>query len=165
MKCLRKSITAAVIGLGVLSVTASPSLAGSADVSVEPLAKVQIAHAGQGQGYGMGGHGMGGSGMMGSGMMGSSMGGQGMMSPGMHQGHGNRVVPMQDLSIDDVRHFFDHRLAMHGNDRVKVGEVTQTDEHTIIANIVTVDESLVQRFKVDRHTGRMKQVTEIEKGK
>jgi hypothetical protein len=117
---------------------------------------------GHGTGHGMMGPGMMGPGMMGQGMMGRGIMGPGMMDPGMKgpgfdrdRGHGMRVVPRADLSTDDVRHFFEDRLAMHGNKRLKVGEVTEADDDTILADIVTLEDSLVQRFKVDRHTGRM----------
>jgi hypothetical protein len=92
----------------------------------------------------MRGQGMGGPGMMG--------GGQGMMG---NQGRGMRVTPSQHLTTDDVSHFLGHFLERHGNPRLKAGDVEEVDENTITAEIVTVDDSLVQRFKVDRHTGQM----------
>ena len=106
-----------------------------------------------------------GGGVMGPGMMGPGMmpmmqqmhrgtKGQGMMGPG----HGSRVVPQQDLSSDDVRHFLEHRLAMQGNARLKVGEINEKDDDTVVADIVTTAGSLVDRFEVDRHTGQMKRV-------
>lgn len=124
-----------------------------------------------GQGYRMGpgmmggGHGMMGGGRgMGPGMTGqdcpmaSAMMGQGQhMGTGM-MGHGMRVVPQQDLTIDDVRHFFEDRLTRHGNKRLKIGEVKQADDDTITADIVTADNSLVRSFKIDRHTGRVQAV-------
>jgi hypothetical protein len=39
-----------------------------------------------------------------------------------------------------------------------VGEVKEADDDRIIADITTVDGSLVQRFEVDRHTGTMRDV-------
>jgi hypothetical protein len=42
-------------------------------------------------------------------------------------------------------------LKQQSNPRLKVGEVKEKD--TITAEIVTADGSLVQRFKIDRHTG------------
>ncbi|MDA1100040.1 MAG: hypothetical protein O2967_13755 [Proteobacteria bacterium] len=81
-----------------------------------------------------------------------------MMAPG-HKGSGHhgrggmRVTPVQHLTVDDVSHFFGHRLERRGNKRLKLGEVTQKDEDTITAQIVTVDGSLVQIFEVDRHSG------------
>ena len=126
-----------------------------------------------GPGYGMG-SGMGGNGMMGSRMMGSRMTGPGMMGPGMdgqhmmgpgsvmgygmmRPGSGGQVVSGTDLSAEDVRHFLEHRLEWQGNKRVKVGDVKETDDSTIVAEIVTVDGSLVQRLTIDRHTGAMQQ--------
>ena len=107
--------------------------------------------------------------MMGPGQMmgGQMMGGQ--MQPGMMNkmnmmgqgmmGHdfGARVVPSKHLSVEHVRHFLEHRLARRGNKRLKVGEVKEEDD-AIIADIVTVDDSLVERIKVDRHTGRIEHV-------
>ncbi|MGF1608853.1 MAG: hypothetical protein ACFCUQ_05620 [Kiloniellales bacterium] len=127
---------------------------------------------GQGMGHGMMGHGMMGQGM-GPGMMGPGMMGQGM-GPGMGQGRGmgpgsgssmgpgyGGGMPMfrdRDLGADEVRHVLEHQLAMHGNPRLKVGEVTEADADSIIAEIVTQDGSLVQKYSVDRHTGRFSQV-------
>lgn len=118
---------------------------------------------GQGMGPGMmqGMPGGGGPGMqgapgqgMGPGMMRGmpGEGGQGMMGG---QGASMRVTPMQHLTTDDVCHFLEHRLEVHGNDRLKVGEVQEVDDDTITAEVVTVDDSLVQRWRVDRHTGQM----------
>ncbi len=96
------------------------------------------------------GPGMMGRGMMGPGMMGQGMG-PGMMGRGMEPG-AMQVLP-QDLTPEQVRHMFEHRLGMHGNPNVKVGEVSEVDEDTITVDIVTQDGSLVQRFAVNRHTG------------
>jgi hypothetical protein len=111
-------------------------------------------------GPGMMGPGMMGPGMMGPGMMRHGKGGQGMMGPGFGKGPGlgSQVVQNMDLTADGVRHFLEHRLEMHGNKRLKVGEVKEADDDTIIADITTVDDSLVQRLEVDRHTGRMQHV-------
>ena len=101
-------------------------------------------------------------GMQGQGMMGPGMQGQGMMmGPGSMMGQGGgfgMMGPRQsagDLSGDDVRQMLEGMLAWHGNDRVKVGEVKEADEDTVVAEIVTQDGSLVQRLRVDRHTGSM----------
>ncbi len=118
---------------------------------------------------GMGGQGMMGQGMMGPGMMGLGRGygpgrgygmGPGMMEPGYGEGKGlsSQVVPIKDLTVDDVRHFLDHHLEMHGNKRLKVSELKEADEDKIVADITTVDGSLVQRFEVDRHTGQMRDI-------
>jgi hypothetical protein len=168
MRQVRKSTVAVIVGLGALALLASPSFAAGSQAAKTPEAPVQLAHMGQSQGGGWSGHpcpmGMMGSGMGGQGMMGSGMGGQGMMGSGMGgQGmmgpsFGNQVVPRKDLAADDVRHFLEHRLEMLGNKRLKVGEVKEADEDEIVADITTVDGSLVQRLKVDRHTGQMQHV-------
>jgi hypothetical protein len=112
-----------------------------------------------GRGMGMGGLGMGG---MGTGQM------QGMvMGPGyMHviQMHGftctNSLWNDVDRTMtgDEARVALTKRLSRIGNDRLKVGKVEEKDAGTIQAEIVTVDNSLVQRFEIDRKTGRFRRV-------
>lgn len=133
-------------------------------------------------GYGMMGPGMGMHGpMMGSGtMMGPGMmwgNGPGMMCPGcygygmmdgygpgmMMQGYGPSPGMMGpgwygrqgnlNLSTDDVKNFLERWIAQQGNTRLKVGDVKEKDADTIEADVVTKDNSLVQRFVVNRHTG------------
>jgi hypothetical protein len=83
-----------------------------------------------------------------------------MMAPGMGPRvggwsglEGRRVMPTMQLSTDDVRTFFERHLAALGNERLKVGNVEAMDDDTITAEVVTVDDSLVESFEVDRHTG------------
>jgi hypothetical protein len=85
-------------------------------------------------------------GMMGSGTM------QGSGGPGMGALFGSRVRPIMNLSIDDVRGYLALRLDRLNNKRLKIGDI-KSDDATITADIVTVDSSLVQQLKVDRHTG------------
>jgi hypothetical protein len=97
------------------------------------------------------------SGMMQGGMMGSGMMGSGMMGVGRMGGEagglfGSRVTPMMNLSVDDVRAYLSSRLERLNNKRLKIGDISSGDG-TITADIVTVDNSLVQRLKVDRHSG------------
>jgi len=107
---------------------------------------------------------MGGCPMMGR-MMGQSK--QGMRGPGMMQGRmmqgdmmqdgvaglfGSRVTPIMNLSAEDVRGYLAVQIERLKNKRLKVGEI-KVDDGTIIADVVTVDNSLVQRLKVNRHTG------------
>ncbi len=174
MRQIRTSATAAIVGLAALALLATPSFAGGNHGAMNGGAPVQTTPMGQGQGDqwrgqpgtqgmtgpGMMAPGMGTQGMMGPGMMGPGTGGQGMMGPGFGKGPGldNQVVPSKDLTADDVRQFLEHRLEMHGNTRLKVGEVKQADDDKIVADITTVDGSLVQRLKVDRHTGKMQHV-------
>jgi hypothetical protein len=97
----------------------------------------------------------------GSGMMGQHMGGGMMMDSGTMQGgtrsgmgalFGSRVRPVMNLSVEDVRGYLGLQLERLNNKRLKVGDL-KSDDGTITADIVTVDNSLVQRLKVDRHTG------------
>jgi hypothetical protein len=81
-----------------------------------------------------------------------------MMAPGAGPGHGSRVVVSKDLTTDDVRHFLEHRLETKGNKRLKVGEVKEADDDKIIADITTVDDSLVERLEVDQHTGLIRNI-------
>ncbi|MDH5750499.1 MAG: hypothetical protein OEY85_14410 [Rhodospirillales bacterium] len=93
-----------------------------------------------------------GAGMMGQGMMGGHMMGQGMMGGGM--GHGFAMHQTdRNLTPESVKKFIEGMIAWHGNDRLKVGKVEQKDDSTIIAEIVTVDDSLVQRVEFDTKTG------------
>ena len=130
----------------------------------------QVPRMGEGTGMMQGGMGPGmmqggmGTGMMqggmGPGMMQGGMGPgmmQGGMGPGMIQGgmgalFGSRVIPMMNLSAEEVRGYLGAQLDRLNNKRLKVGDI-KADDGTITADIVTVDNSLVQRLKVDRHTG------------
>jgi hypothetical protein len=108
---------------------------------------------------GMMGPGMAGQGMAGQGM-GPGMMNQGMQGGGMGYGMGNGMMqPLrQDLTADDVRHILGHRLEWAGNPHVKVGKVEEKDDDTIVAEIVTQEDSLVQRLEINRHTGWMQQI-------
>jgi hypothetical protein len=81
-----------------------------------------------------------------SGMMGTNMQG------GMGALFGSRVTPVMNLSVDDVRGYLAVQLERLNNKRLKIGSINSGDGD-ITAEVVTVDNSLVQRLKVDRHTG------------
>jgi hypothetical protein len=99
-----------------------------------------------------------------SGMMqgGQSMMGSGIMGPNMMRGStggmsalfGSHVVPPMNLSVDDVRGYFTAQLDRLGNKRLKIGNINAVGG-TIAAEVVTVDNSLVQRMKIDRSTGNI----------
>ena len=151
MKPIRMLTTAAIIGWGALAFLAAPSLAASNQGATKAETPVQLAHMDQGQG----GAGRGQpcpSGNMGPGYgMGHGSSGLGMMAPDLRE----LVVPIEDLSVEDVRHFLEHRLAMQGKKRLKVADVKEVDDEKIVAGISTVDGSLVRCLEVDRHTGKM----------
>jgi hypothetical protein len=89
---------------------------------------------------------------MGPGMMQGGSMGPGMMQGGMGALFGSRVTPMMNLSVDDVRGYLAVQLDHLNNKRLKIGDI-KSDDGAITADIVTIDNSLVQRLKVDRHTG------------
>lgn len=98
-----------------------------------------------------------GRGMMEGEMMCPMMGGMmqsHMADAGMSSLFGSRVVPKMNLSVDDVRGYLTAQIDRLGNKRLKVGNVN-ADSAAITAEIVTVDDSLVQRMKVDRGTGNI----------
>jgi hypothetical protein len=109
---------------------------------------------GQGMGPGMMGPGMMGQGM-GPGMMGPGMMGQGMGPGMMGQGMMGGGPAAASLTVEDVKSNLERWLAWQGNPRLKVGNVAEKDKATITAEIVTVDNSLVQKLEVDRRTGMM----------
>lgn len=141
--------TIAVVGMAAILAAASPM--------------ATLAHGpqgGTGQGYMMGpgmmmgpgyGHMMGQGDMMGPGMMGPGMMDPNMMGLGMQ-------APDRNLDADDVTAILKGRLAWSGNKRLKLGKVAAKDDNTILAEIVTVDGSLVEKLSVDRKTGRMTRV-------
>ena len=159
MRQIRTSATTAIVGLIAFALLATPSLAGGNHGAMNAGAPVPTTHMDQNQGDQLRGQ-PGTQDMTGPGMMAPGMSSQGMMGPGFGKGPGldNQVVPSKDLTADDVRQFLDHRLEMHANKRLKVGEVQQADDDKIVADITTVDGSLVQRLEVDRHTGQMRHV-------
>jgi hypothetical protein len=84
--------------------------------------------------------------MMGMGMMGMrGMGKQAMMA--------QQAKVDRNLTVDQVREFYEGRIKFHNNDRLKIGKVVEKDADTIAVEIVTVDNSLVNKFDLDRHTG------------
>jgi len=86
------------------------------------------------------------------------MGGNGR---GYGPGYGPRGAAQGDqnanqnlnLTTDAVKTRVERWLAWRGNARLKVGEVKEKDADTITADVVTKDNSLVQRFIINRHTG------------
>ena len=92
-----------------------------------------------------------GQGMMDQGMMGSGTTQDGTTA-GMAALFGSRVTPMMNLSVDEVRIYLAAQLNRLGNKLPKVGDI-KSDDGGITADVVTIDDSLVQRLKVDRHTG------------
>jgi hypothetical protein len=57
------------------------------------------------------------------------------------------------LTVADVKTRFERWLAWRGNSRLTLGEIKEKDADTIVADIVTKDNSLVERFSINRHDG------------
>ena len=82
--------------------------------------------------------------------------------PVMYQGwgpqtQGGQAEADRNLTVDEVRKMLEQDLAQGGNPRLKVGSVSERDADWIVAEILTVDDSLVQRLEVDRHSGWIQQ--------
>lgn len=58
-----------------------------------------------------------------------------------------------NLTADEAKTLVAARLIMRGNDRLKVGEVTEKDDQTYLVEITTVDDSLVRNVEVDKDNG------------
>lgn len=98
-------------------------------------------------------------------MMGQHMSGGAMMrppalthfAPGLLYGLGGPALP-EPLEVEDVEDMLESLIDRHGNPRLALGALEETDTGEIIADIETVDGSLVQRLGIDQHTGTMRQV-------
>ena len=73
-----------------------------------------------------------------------------MMGRGYGPGYGQGNL---NLTTDDVKARVERWLTWRGNSRLKVGDVKEKDADTITADVITKDNSIVERFIVDRHTG------------
>lgn len=80
-------------------------------------------------------------------------GGPGAMMMKHRAKHGRFADRDLDLTADNARTLVQARLIMRGNDRLKVGQVTQKDDDTYLVDIVTVDDSLVRQVEIDRDNG------------
>ena len=159
--------TTAVLSAAVLSVTLAAT--GAA-----------FAHSAGGQNPSTPGSTSMGSGNMGSGMMGQNMmtsnksAGQGQMmgygmmgkrmGQGMMMGHGSHHFQSSNIdrnfSADDVRKILEGHFVWMGHKRLKVGDVKTQDDGTLLADVNTIDDSLVMRMEVDPKTGAMHPVYE-----
>ena len=83
--------------------------------------------------------------------------GRGMGRGGFgHGGLGMGWMTRGDINLTEekVKDIFEGKLAMRGNDNIKVGAVKTLDAGDFTVNIVTKDGSLVQTIRVDKDTGR-----------
>lgn len=66
----------------------------------------------------------------------------------------------RELTVDQVRTDLERWLVNIGNPHLKIGNVTEKDSLTITAEIITVDNSLVEKIDIDRRTGIIWQLQE-----
>jgi hypothetical protein len=108
---------------------------------------------GNGPGYHMGSGGAGGGPGSGQwqcpGFAGRDGYGPGMM---LRYGRGDSRDDLK-LTTDDVKTRMERWLKQRDNPRLKLGDVKEKDADSITVDVVTKDNSLVERFVVDRHTG------------
>jgi len=91
------------------------------------------------------------------------MGPRGMRQHGMMRSRGVGPTllygpPAEGITVERARAMLQGALAWHGNPRLKLGRVEQQNEDTIVAEILTIDDSLVQRLAIDRATGTFRRV-------
>jgi hypothetical protein len=97
---------------------------------------------------------MSGSGMgMGSGAMMDSQGTGGMMG-----GMGMSAGVSREMTPELVREWLTQRLSAHGGSRVTIGDVVTAEDGSIVAEIVTVDGSLVHKLAFNRYPGLFREV-------
>jgi hypothetical protein len=96
-------------------------------------------------------------------MMPGMMQGRGMMGrgamPGAFGGHGNWFYGLPgagqsaETTPETARAWLERQLEHHDNPRLRIGSVERQEDGTVIAEIETVDGSLVQRLVFNRYPG------------
>jgi hypothetical protein len=86
------------------------------------------------------------------------MGPRAMRQPDMMRGRGMGPALLygpaaEGITVERARIMLEGVLAWHGNPRLKLGTVEEQNGSTIVAEILTVDDSLVQKLAIDRATG------------
>jgi hypothetical protein len=88
---------------------------------------------------------------------------QGMRQHGMMRSRGMGPAllygpPAEAITVERARAMLEGVLAWHGNPRLKLGTVEEQNEDTIVAEILTVDDSLVQRLAINRATRTFRRI-------
>ena len=103
-----------------------------------------------------------GPGMMGKGMMGPCMGGKGMMGGHgmmghgmMGPGHGHQQQLQKPLEEKDARAILENYMTNMKNPNLQLGKIKDAGT-TFEAEILTKDNSLVDKIMVDKKTGWMR---------
>ncbi len=92
-----------------------------------------------------------GQGMMGQGTMRGPGAGQGGLLYGIPGGQPAETTPVT------ARSWLERQLEEHGNPRLRIGSVERQEDGSVIAEIETVDGSLVQRLAFNRYPGFVRQ--------
>jgi hypothetical protein len=138
---------------------------GLALYTVEANAQMGSGMTGRGFGFGSGM----GSGMMGGGMMGNGITGGGQMGRGMGSGMGNPGYgnqygpefgpqyqqPQKPLEKKDARAILENYLNSKRNPNLKLGKI-EDKGNAFEAEILTKNDSLVDRILVDKNNGGMR---------
>lgn len=105
-------------------------------------------------------------GMMGGAMGPGMMGGNAMPMVQMMRGHGlgpgalyglpQGAVP--EMTPARVETFLSHLLERHGNPRLELGDISEAEDGSITAEIVTIDGSVVQRLSFNRYPDLFRQI-------
>ena len=121
---------------------------------------------GYGMGPGMMGPGMMGPGMMGPGMMGGGMMGRGMGPGMMGPGYGGQYgpqygpqyqQPQKPMEEKDAKAILENYLSSMRNPNLKLGKIMEKDYY-FEAEILTKENSIVDKILVDKFTGWMRSV-------
>lgn len=91
-------------------------------------------------------------GMAPCGMGGGRMHGRMGMKPCMRMRYGSGEMPSGPLSAEDAGRLIETHLQNRGNPNLKLRDVETANDH-FIATIVTKDDSLVDKVKIDKETG------------
>jgi len=81
------------------------------------------------------------------------------MRGGRHGGWGSYAAPVApwaadgNVTVDEIKQLLTWQMQRRNNPNLKLGKVEAKDDATIVAEIVTKDDSLVSRIEVDRKTG------------
>ena len=105
---------------------------------------------GMGEGMGQG---------MGPGMMGQMRMGMPGGDPLLYR---SPPLAPEEMTAERVRELLEQRLDYHGNPRLQLGEIEESPDGSITAEIVTTDGSLVQKLAFNRYPGLVRQLDDQE---
>ena len=66
----------------------------------------------------------------------------------------------EEMTPESVREMLEKILAWHNNPRLRIGEISTAADGSIIAEIVTIDGSLVQKLSFNHYPGLVRQIVD-----